>query len=108
MLDPITLMPNLQEVMEECIEPKMQTKQNHQAAARHVENRDNENETQHRTGEESRKRKRGTNEVGVEKRKDIVRNFVSKKAVALMEESLKERGFKKAISPFAEVLEKRE
>ena len=114
MSDPITLISNLKEVMEECIEPKMQTEQNHQAAAGHVESRDNENETQQQTREESRKRKIGTNEAGAEKRKDIARNFVSEKAIALMEESLKERGFnaergfKKAISPFAEVLEKRE
>ena len=92
----------------------MQTEQNHQAAVGHVENRDNENEMQQQTGEESRKRKRGTNEVGAEKRKDVERNFVSEKAAALMEESLKERGFiaergfKKTISPFAEVLENRE
>ena len=99
--------------MEECIEQEIQTKQNHQAAVRHVNNRDNENETQQQTREESRKRKRGNNEAGAEKRKDIARNFISERATALMEESLKEmgfiveRGFKKAISPFAEVLEKR-
>ena len=40
-------------------------------------------------------------------------NFISKKAIALMEGSLKdrgfiaERGFKKVISPFTEMLEKR-
>ena len=92
----------------------MQTEQNHQAAAGHFENRDNENKTQQQTREESRKRKGETNEVGVEKRKDIARNFVSEKVATLMEESLKERGFiaergfKKVISPFAEVLENRE
>ena len=68
---------------------------------------------QQQTGEESRKRKRGTNEGGAEKRKDIAGNFVSEKTTSLMEESLKERGFiaergfKKVITPFAEVLEKR-
>ena len=71
----------------------MQIEQNHQAATGHVKNRDNENETQQQTGEESRKIKRGTNEVGAEKRKDIERNFVSEKTIALMEESLKQRGF---------------
>ena len=93
MYDPITLIPNLQDIMEECIKQEIQTEKNHQAAAEHVENRDNENETQQQTREESRKRKRGTNEVGAEKRKDIARNFVSERAAALMEESLKERGF---------------
>ena len=113
MSDPIILIPNLQELMEECIEPEIQIEQNHQAAVGHVENRDNENETQQQTGEESRKRKIGTNEARAEKRKDIARNFVSESVAALMEESLKEmgfiveRGFKKAISPFAEMLEKK-
>ena len=46
MSDFITLIPNLLEVMEECIEQEIQIEQNHQAAAGHVENRDNENETQ--------------------------------------------------------------
>ena len=68
---------------------------------------------QQQIGEKSRKRKRGTNEAGVEKRKYITRKFISERVAALMEESLKERGFiaekgfKKAISSFAEVLEKR-
>ena len=63
--------------------------------------------------EESRKRKRGTDETEVEQRKDKTRNFVSDKAEALMERILKdrgfiaERGFKKLISPFAEMLENR-
>ena len=53
-------------------------------------------------------------EAEAEKRKDRTRNFVSDKEEALMERSLKdggfiaERGFKKLISPFAEMLEKRE
>ena len=45
--------------------------------------------------------------------KERVRNFISEKAAALMEGSLKdkgfitERGFKQVISPFSEMLEKR-
>ena len=63
--------------------------------------------------EESRKRKRGADEAEVEQRKDKTRNFISDKAAALMERSLKdrgfiaERGFKRLISLFAEMLEKR-
>ena len=78
-----------------------------------VEDRDDENEKQQQTGEESRKRKRGEDEARSEKRKDRARNFISEKAAALMERSLKdkgfivERGFKKVISPFVEMLEKR-
>ena len=63
--------------------------------------------------EESRKRKRGTDEAEAEQRKDRTRNLISDKAKALMERSLKdrgfiaERGFKKLISHFSEMLEKR-
>ena len=59
------------------------------------------------------KEKRGVDEAEVEQRKYRARNFVSDKAEALMERSLKdrgfiaERGFKKLISHFAEMLEKR-
>ena len=54
--------------------------------------------------EESRKRRRGTDEAEVEQSKDRTRNFVSNKAKALMKRSLKDggfiakRGFKKLIS----------
>ena len=63
--------------------------------------------------EESRKRKRGADEAEVEQGKDKARDFISGKAAALMERSLKdngfiaERGFKRLISPFVEMLEKR-
>ena len=52
-------------------------------------------------------------EYEAEQRKDRARNFVSDKEEALMERSLKdrgfiaERGFKKLISHFAEMLKKR-
>ena len=52
-------------------------------------------------------------EAEAEQRKDRTRNFVSNKAEALMERSSKdrgfisERGFKKLISPFADMLENR-
>ena len=63
--------------------------------------------------EESRKRKRGADEVEAEQRKDRARNFISDKVSTLMERILKdrgfiaERGFKKLISPFSKILEKR-
>ena len=62
--------------------------------------------------EESRKRKRGVDEVEAERKKYKARNFISDKAAALMERSLKdrgfiaERGFKNLISHFDEMLEK--
>ena len=64
--------------------------------------------------EESKKRKRRTEEPESEQRVEKARNFILDKAVALMEKSLKERGFiaergfKKLVSPFVEMLEKRE
>ena len=60
--------------------------------------------------EESRKKKR---EAEAEQINERVRILISDKASALMEKSLKdkgfivERGFKKLISPFSEMLEKR-
>ena len=68
---------------------------------------DDDNEHNHQTVEEPRKRKRGADE-------SRARNLISEKATTLMEESLKNRGFiverglKNIISPFAEVLESRE
>ena len=66
------------------------------------------------TEEESRKMKRRTEETKIEQRAKKVRNFISGKAVELTEKSLKdkgfiaERGFKKLIFAFVEMLEKRE
>ena len=113
MSDPIILIPNLNEIMEEYIESKNQIEQVSRAACKQVEGRDDENEEHQQTVEESRKRKRGTDEAEAEQRKDRARKLVSDKAEALMERSLKdkgfiaERGFKKLISPFADMLEKR-
>ena len=56
----------------------------------------------------------GVDETGKENRKNKVENFISESAVVLIEGSLKnrgfiaERGFKNIISPFAEMVEKRE
>ena len=52
MSDPITLIPMLQEVMEEFIDLENQTKLDHQALAGHVENKDNENEMERIQGSE--------------------------------------------------------
>ena len=93
--------------MEEYTELKNQIEQNFEATTRQVEERNDDNEENHQTVDEPRKRKRGADEARA-------RNLISEKATALMEESLKnrgfiaERGFKNIISPFAEVLERRE
>ena len=113
MFDSTTLIPTLNESMEECIELENQTEQGSQEATKQVEGREDENEKQQHKGEESRKRKRGANEARVEQMKERARNFISEKAATLMEGSLKDRGFiaerglKKVIFPFAEMLEKR-
>ena len=62
---------------------------------------------------ESRKRKRGAKKAEIEQRNESVRILILDKASALMEKSLKdrdfivERGFKRLISPFFEMLKKR-
>ena len=114
MSDPTILIPNLHEVMEECIELEKQTEQGFEATTRQVEERNEENKENHQTVDEPRKRKRGADEAGDERRKNRVENFISETTVALMEGSLKnkgfiaERGFKNIISPFIEMVEKRE
>ena len=113
MSDSITLIPTLNEIVEECTELENQTGQGSQEATEQVEDREDENEKQQQKGEESRKRKRGADEARAEQMNERARNFISEKAAALMEGSLKDRGFiierrlQKVVSPFAEMLEKR-
>ena len=107
MSNPTTPIPNLQEVMEEYIELENQIEQGFEATTRKVEERDDDNKENHQIVKEPRKRKRGANEAKAKK-------LISKRAAALMEESLRnicfivERGFKNIISPFVEMVEKRE
>ena len=67
MSDPTTLIPNLQEVMEEYTELENQTEQGLEATTREVEERDDDNEENHQTVKELRKRKRGANEAKARK-----------------------------------------
>ena len=93
--------------MEKYIELENQTEQGFEATTRQVEERGDDNEENHQTVDELRKRKRGADEARA-------RNLILEKAAALMEGNLKnkgfiaERGFKNIISPFIEVLEMRE
>ena len=113
MSDSTTLIPILNELMEEYTELENETEQSSYEAAVQVEDREDENEKQQQKGEESRKRKRGADEARIEQMKERAKSFISEKAAALMEGSLKdrgfitERGFKKVISHFYEMLEKR-
>ena len=114
MSNPTILIPNLHEVMEECTELENQIEQGFEVTTRQVEERNDDNEENHQTIDEPRKRKRGADEAIQEQRKNIVENFILESAMALMEGSLKnrgfiaERGFKNIISPFVEMVEKRE
>ena len=114
MSDPTTLIPNLHEVMEEYTEMENKIKQGFEATTKQVEERDDDNEENHQKVDEPRKRKSGVDEAGKEKRKNRVENLISESEVALMEGSLKNRGFiaerefKNIISPFSEMVEKRE
>ena len=107
------LVPNLNEIMEEYVEWENETVQATKAVTEQDEERDEVNRMFELIEEESRKRKRRTEETETKQRAEKARNFISDKAVALMEKSLKERGFiaergfKKLISPFVEMLEKR-
>ena len=93
--------------MEEYTELENQTEQGFEATTRQVEERADDNKENHQKVDEPRKRKRGEDEAKA-------RNLILEKATSLMEGSLKnrgfitERGFKNIISPFAEVLERRE
>ena len=108
-----TLIPVLNELVEEYTDLENETEQGSQEATVQIEDREHENEKQQWKGEESRKRKRGADEARVEHMKERAQNFNLEKTTALMEGSLKdrgfvaERGFKKVISPFTEMLEKR-
>ena len=69
MSDPTILIPNLHEVMEEYTETENQTEQGFEVATKQVEERDDDNEENRQTVDELRKRKRGVDEAGKEKRK---------------------------------------
>ena len=119
MSDSTTLIPFLNELMEEYTELDNETKQGYQGAVVQVEDREDENEKQQLEGEESRKEKwelmkpGRVDEARGEQMKERAKNFISEKAVTLMEGSLKdigfiaERGLKKVITPFVEMLENR-
>ena len=110
MSKPSHLISNLNEMMEAYIEVEEGSVQETQSEEMQAEERV-ENRGQPRLiEEESRKMKRRTEETEIEQRVEKVRNFILDKGVALMEKSLKdrgfiaERGFKKLISPFVEIL----
>ena len=104
MSDPSHLMLNLNEVVEAYTKIEEETVQETQSGEMQSEERAEDRGEFKPLDRESRKRKRGAKKV---------RSLILNKAAALMEKSLKdkgfivERGFKKLIFPFAEMLEKR-
>ena len=102
MSEPSHLIPNLNEMLEAYIEVEEETVQETQSREMQAKERTEDRGEPGQLGQESRKRKRGA---------ENVRSLISEKAAALMEKSLKEmgfiveRGFKKLTSSFTEMLE---
>ena len=90
MSDSTTLIPVLNELMDEYIELEMEIEQGSQEETVQVEDKQDENEKQQLKREESRKRKRGVDEVRAEQMKERAKNFSLEKAATLMEGSLKD------------------
>ena len=105
MFEPSHLIPNLNEMMEAYTEVEEETVQETQSREMQAEERTEDGGELEPLEGESRKRKRGAEKV---------RSLILDKVAALMEKIMKdrgfiaERGFKKLISHFAEMLEKRE
>ena len=108
------LIPNLNKMMEAYTEVKEDSVQETQSREMQAEERVEDRGELGSIEEESRKRKMRAKETKTEQRAKKLRNFISYKAAALMEKSLKdrgfiaERGFKNLISHFVEILENRE
>ena len=114
MSEPSHLISNLNGMMEAYTKVEEETVQEIQSWEMQARERAEDRGEPKLLEEESRKRKKGTKEAEAEQGNKKVRNIISDKVAALMEKSLKdrgfivERGFKKLISPFSEMLEKRE
>ena len=112
MSEPTNLVLNLNEIMDDYVGWENETVQATQAIIEQDEKRYEVNIMFEPIKEESRKRKRRTEETKTEQRIEKARNFISNKGVVLMEKCLKERGFiaergfKNLISPIVEMLEK--
>ena len=107
------LIPNLNEMMEAYIEVEERIVQETKSREMQEEERAEARGEPEKLVGELRKRKRVIVEAEAEQRNEKVTSLISDKATALMEKILKdrgfivERGFKKLISLFSEMLEKR-
>ena len=109
MSEPTTLIPNLNEIMEEYVELEDQTIQATQTVAEQAKERDDENEDPKQIVEKSRKRKRGNEEteIGEQKASDWVFDmaYIARRDKLQHRDFSGERGFNKWISPFQELIE---
>ena len=80
MSDSTTLIPVLNELMEEYTNLENETEQGSYEAVMQVEDREYENKKQQQKGEESRKRKMGVDEAKTEQMKEREKSFISKKS----------------------------
>ena len=114
MSEPSHLIPNLSEMREAYIEVEEESVQETQSGEVQEEEKVEARGQPETLVGESRKRKRVTEEAEAKQRNEKLRSLMSNKEVTLMEKSMKDRGFiverglKKLISPFSEMLEKRE
>ena len=108
MFEPSHLIPNLNKMMEAYIEVEEESVQETQSGEMQEEERDEARGELETLVGELRKMKRVTEEAKAEQRNEKVRSLISDKVAALMEKSLKDRGFivkrgfKKLIPPFFE------
>ena len=109
MSEPITLIPNLNEIMEEYVELEDQTIQTTQTVAEQAKERVDEDKDPEQIVKDSRKRKRGNEEteIGEQKASEWVSNmaYISWRDKLQHRDFIGERGFSKWISPFQELIE---
>ena len=113
MSDPSNLISNLNEIMEEYAEVEEEVVQETQSGKMQEEEISEARIETEQPTEETRKRKMGAKEAGVEQREEKVSDFVSELAYFSLRDKLQhkdfigERGFSRLISPFQEVIEKK-
>ena len=107
--EPTNLVPNLNEIMEECAKWENEIVQATQALAEQGEERDEVNEVFEQTVEESRKGKRGNEEAesSEQKASDWVSDmaYIAWKDKLQYKNFIREKGFNKWVSLFQDLIE---
>ena len=113
MSDPLNLIPNLNEIMEEYAEREEEAVQATQAETWKKEEKVESRAEVEQPTEETKKRKREAEEAGAGGREEKASDWVSELAYFAWRDKLQhrdfigERGFSKWVSPFQEVIKKR-